>query len=356
MKLPHILLIARNTLYKQPGGDTVQVEQTAEHLRILGFHVDIALSGKDFKAENYEVVHFFNLIRPADIIAQLPKINRLIVSSIYVDYSDFERYHGGVLRQLLHRVLGKFGVEYLKTLVRWFNGSDKFPGWTYLLRGQRGSINAILQATDTLITATTVEQGLIRMDFPQLKINFARISLGSEHFKVSQTDNPDLHIANVARVEGIKNQLGLIRAVNTTSFGLDIFGDVAGNQHNYLEKCLKEGGERINFKGAYTHHQLAHILPQYKVHALPSFFETTGLASLEALAAGCSIVVADHPIQKELFGERAHYCNPSDHHSIQLAIEEAMKDRRDQRNWARENFSWDKAARKISDIYLKPQV
>lgn len=351
--MPHIILVSRSTLYLQPGGDTVQVEQTAEHLRRLGVGVDIAVSGAEYSPDCYDLVHFFNLIRPADIIRELPKISRLFVSSIYVDYAAHERLKGSFTRRLLHALLGKFGVEYLKSLLRWMNGTDKFPGWIYLLKGHRRSINSILQKAERVITASKIEQELIRTDFPNTKINFEKVNLGTEHFKPVEVVQPSLDVANVARVEGIKNQTGLIEAVNGTSYGLDLFGEVSSNQLSYLNKCVHLGGDRINFKGVYTHTQLASALPNYRVHALPSFFETTGLASLEALSAGCSIVVSNHAIQKELFGDHAHYCEPSDPDSIRLAIDEAMDDDRDQREWVLINYSWEKAAREILAIYLK---
>ncbi len=353
-KLPNILFISRATLYTQPGGDSVQIEQTAKYLRELGYQVDIGLSGSKLEPENYDVVHFFNLIRPADILRYLSRIKRLVVSSIYVDYSLHEKKEGSFLKKGLHRILNKFGVEYIKTISRWINGSDKFPGWSYLLKGQYSSIQSILLKAEIVVTATQSEQVLIGTDFPDLVVVYKQVKLGHEHFQPAEGNQKRTRIANLARIEGMKNQLGLINAVNQSQYELDLYGGVAKNQKAYLRKCMKVSGERIHFKGLLTHNQLEDLLPTYKVHVLPSYFETTGLATIEALSAGCQAVVSNHQIQKELFGEHAHYCHPKDTASIVDAIKNAMNSSTYHIEWVRRTFSWKKAAKEISAIYLKP--
>jgi glycosyltransferase involved in cell wall biosynthesis len=60
-----------------------------------------------------------------------------------------------------------------------------------------------------------------------------------------------------------------------------------------------------------------------KVHVLPSWFETTGLSSLEAAAAGCTIVISDRGDAGEYFGDQAFYCNPASPASIYETISKA---------------------------------
>lgn len=350
--MPDILIISRSTLYSQPGGDTVQIEQTAAELRRLGFRVDIKAGSNNLKPEDYDLVHFFNLTRPADLLRYLPWITRLITTSIYVDYSESEKQQAGTVRFLIRYLLGKHGTEYLKTIMRWLSGTDRFPGWQYLVLGQRASVKKILQASECIITASKFEQQMISDDFPGLAAQFQTISLGSEHFVPEDSVKRNMAVACVARIESLKNQLGLIRAQKKTEHTLDLYGMAARNQKKYLRACEREGIGKVNFKGQRTHEELQKLLPAYAVHALPSYFETTGLSSLEALASGCQIVVSEHPIQKELFGEHAHYCEPGNPDSIAQAVNRALNSKNDHRSWVREKFSWQKAAKEISDIYL----
>lgn len=59
-----ILMISRATLFTAPGGDTIQIMETASHLRELGVQVDIKLTNEEIAYSDYDIVHFFNMIRP----------------------------------------------------------------------------------------------------------------------------------------------------------------------------------------------------------------------------------------------------------------------------------------------------
>ena len=113
-----ILLLARASLHTQPGGDTVQVTETAHALKELGLDVTIALKGDDFPLARFDIIHFFNLGRPADILPYLPNIFvPIVVSTIYVEYGNGRFKHF---------------KEYAKTIARWVNKSDVYPGWLYI--------------------------------------------------------------------------------------------------------------------------------------------------------------------------------------------------------------------------------
>ena len=115
----HIVLLARKTLYTQPGGDTVQVEETASALRRCGHEASIVLAG-DALPRKANVLHGFNLGRPADLLPYFRSFKgKKILSSIYVDYSlaDQQRF------SVLYSLVGKHGLEYVKTIARALNGS-----------------------------------------------------------------------------------------------------------------------------------------------------------------------------------------------------------------------------------------
>ena len=66
--------------------------------------------------------------------------------------------------------------------------------------------------------------------------------------------------------------------------------------------------------------QLISYYQKAKVHVLPSWFETTGLSSIEAAVMGCNIVITDRGDTKEYFGSNAFYCEPSEPESILVAV------------------------------------
>jgi glycosyltransferase involved in cell wall biosynthesis len=127
----------------------------------------------------------------------------------------------------------------------------------------------------------------------------------------------------VGRIEGIKNQLNLIKALNNTRFKLVIIGSASTNQARYYEACKAEAGANVSFIGGLAQKELLAYYQRAKVHVLPSWFETTGLSSLEAAAMGCNIVVTRKGDTVEYFEDYAFYCEPDSPESIFAAVEKA---------------------------------
>lgn len=345
----NVLFTSRSTLFTQPGGDTLQVEQTAKYLRDIGHQVDIKLCGEPIDVNKYDVIHFFNIIRPADLKISIPKHIPLVVSSIYHDYSEYDQNYRGVFSSLLYKVFGKFGMELFKVKMRWLNGSDKFPGFKYFFKGHRNSIKTLLKQAQYMFTTSHQEADLIKKEIGFIP-PYKKINLGSEHISVSPA-NSRQGVLCAARIEGFKNQLNLIKALKETDIPLTLTGAAAANHSPYYDACKNEAGKNVTFKGRLSKEDLAQEFGKAKVHALISFYETTGLSTLEALKAGCNVVITDRGAQKEIFENRAHYCEPNNVKSIKVAVEDALNDNSNHQKWVEENFSWKKAAQEISDIY-----
>lgn len=350
-----VLFIARSTLFSQPGGDTIQVEETAYFLQRLGHEVDIKLRGHGIDVEQYDIVHFFNLFRPADILPYLRKIKKLVVTAIYVDYTEYDSQHRDLLFKMAHKLFGKFGPEYLKTLARFYRNNER-TGLYYFLNGQEKAIAKVLAHASHIITSSEQEWQAICSDFPQAgDIDHSCVRLGSEHFTVSKKPATEREgIICAARVEGIKNQLNLIRAIKKLpQLKLKLFGKPAANQKDYFQKCMAEAGEQVEYEGQANKQQLADAFASARVHAMPSFYETTGLSTLEALKSGCQVVISNRGGQKEIFENVAFFCEPTDPASIASAIEKAYAAKGNHQDWVKRNFSWKLAAEKTAYIYTK---
>src|SRR6516164_5516319 len=110
-----VAFISRASLFSDKGGDTIQIANTASQLRILGIEVDIFLADQKPEYARYDLLHFFNIIRPDDILPHI-SLSRLpfVVSTIYVDYSEYEKRARQGLSALLFRFLSPDLIEYLK--------------------------------------------------------------------------------------------------------------------------------------------------------------------------------------------------------------------------------------------------
>src|SRR5215470_17044460 len=101
-----VAIITRSTLHTVKGGDTYQVIRTAEGLKNLGITADIKLTNELIAYDQYDLLHFFNIIRPADILYHIHKSNKpFVVTPIFVDYSEFDKYHRGGLLGIIARFL-----------------------------------------------------------------------------------------------------------------------------------------------------------------------------------------------------------------------------------------------------------
>ncbi|MCC3152803.1 glycosyltransferase family 4 protein [Hymenobacter sp. BT770] len=324
-----VLMIARSTHFSAPGGDSTQIEMTAKYLRELGVEVDLKLSNQAIAYEDYDLLHFFNIIRPDDILphAQATAVP-FVISTIFVDYSEYERKcRTGPLR-VLNMVLNRDQLEYAKALARAVKNGDAIKSRYFLLHGQRKSVQHLASRAAMLLPNSHHEYQRLTAAY-QVDKRYQKVvnAIDPSLFGEGVVANPAFegHVLCVGRIEGLKNQLNLIQAVLGTSLQLTIVGKPAPNHMAYYEQCqrLAQNAPNVQFIPHMDHRTLAGLYKAAKVHVLPSWFETTGLSSLEAGALGCNLVVTRKGDTEEYFGDMAYYCEPDDVESIRGALLQA---------------------------------
>lgn len=350
-----VAIIARSTLYTVPGGDTVQALQTAAQLDKLGVAVNIYLSNDDIDYSKYDLLHFFNIIRPADILHHSQKAGKpYVVSTILVDYSEYDKqYRKGLGR--LFAYLPTDSIEYLKTIARWLLGRDALASKSYLWRGQRNSILQILNKAQLILPNSESEYRRVMKAYPS-RVKYQVVPNGIDpglfQYNAAATRDNNLVIC-VARIEGIKNQLNLIKALNNTRFRLLLIGNHSPSQQAYYKECRNIAAANIEFIEHLPQAQLVNYYQRAGVHVLPSWFETTGLSSLEAAAMGCNIVITDKGDTREYFGNNAFYCDPKSPESILWAIElaSAAEHKPNLRERILQKYTWAQAAKSTLAAY-----
>ena len=321
-----VAFIARSTLYSVPGGDTVQVKETACNLQEMGIKAEIKLADEHIDYDRYNLLHFFNLTRPADILFHSKKASKpFVISTILCNYSEYDKYHRKGIGKLFS-LLPCDRIEYLKTLARWVKG-DHLASIDYLWQGQRNSIVRVLKNAAMILPNSVSEYKRITQTYPcnakyTIIPNGIDVNLFQRNCSAQKDDNL---VLCVARIEGIKNQLNLIRALNNSRFNLVLIGSYAPNQKAYYDECRSMAASNVTFVDHVPQRELVNYYQRAKVHVLPSWFETTGLSSLEAAAMGCNIVITDKGDAKEYFGSNAFYCDPGDPESILAAVEKASR-------------------------------
>jgi glycosyltransferase involved in cell wall biosynthesis len=344
-----ILMISRATLFTSPGGDTIQLMETASHLRQLNVEVDVKLTNTAINYEKYHLIHFFNIIRPADILIHI-KRSRLpyVVSTIFVDYSELEKSIRKGLGGWITRLLEPDTVEYLKAILRFVINGEKINSFEYTIAGHKRSVQKVIKNARLLLPNSASEYHRLINRY-KIKQHYRVIpnAINTNLFQKPAKHSVDRTVIScVARIEPIKNQLNLIRALNGTQYKLLIVGRASPNNLRYYNQCKIEASDNVVFIDHIDQVELVDIYYSSKVHILPSWFETTGLSSLEAAVCGCNIVITDKGDTKEYFKDFAYYCNPGAPASILKAIDKAFHSpvNDNLQKHILTNFTWEKTA------------
>ena len=362
-----VLMQSRVSLFKVPGGDTIQILKTKEYLEKLGIEVDISIELQP-NLKEYDLVHFFNLIRPQELYLQAKSAKKqgkkVILSPIYGLYTEYDRRGREGFAKFLANLLSSGQIECLKVLVRAIKNREFHRGTLiFLTTGYRRLQKKILDLADFLLPNSQSEMNRIVKDFeldnfPYLVVpnavdrdlfrdNGTKINKESEKFKDC--------VLCVARIEGRKNQLNVVRAMRNLPYKLVLVGGIAPNHKRYFIQIKKNATKNIYILGRVDHHLLPQFYALAKVHVLASWMETPGLSSLEAGIMGCNLVIINRGDTKEYFGDYAYYCEPDSIDSIRQAITKAYEDpvNPELKKRILNNFTWEKTAEKTLEAYKR---
>ena len=350
----NVLFISRPTLFSTPGGDTVQMEKTKEYLeKNFDIQVSIETELASINYIEYDLIHFFNIIRPNNILPHLPSGLPYVVSPIYVDYSEYDQEARGGVFGKLSKLFGKGRTEYLKSIARWVKNGENPGAFYYLVRGYNKSIEKVLKNCRVVLPNSNSELNRLKNDFAfSSKSVVVPNAVDTSKFRELIGGNKSGVIC-VARIEGRKNQLNLIRAIKKTDIRLTIIGKPSPNHIGYYNQCRNEANDQVSFVDHINQEELRNYYSAARVHAMVSWFETTGLSSLEAAACGANLVISDKGDQREYFGDDVFYADPDNVDSIKDAIIKAYKTKPSQKllDRIRNEYNWEQTAKQTMSAY-----
>jgi glycosyltransferase involved in cell wall biosynthesis len=260
--------------------------------------------------------------------------------------------------KLAASILNADQLEYLKALARYIKNGDAINSSYYLWKGHRASIQYVARKCRMLLPNSNSEFKRFFHSY-HTECSYKTIPNAIDHtiFNDDVIPNSEFagHVLCVGRIEGRKNQLNLIHALKGTNIPLTIIGKPAPNHINYYNECRRVASLEPNVQVIehIEHSELARIYKAAKVHVLPSWFETTGLSSLEAGVMDCNIVVTKKGDTEEYFGDFAYYCEPDNTSSIKEAVLRAHNDpvNTNLKERIKEDYTWEKAAAKTLEAY-----
>ncbi|MCC7202171.1 MAG: glycosyltransferase family 4 protein [Nitrospirae bacterium] len=361
----NILFQSRNSLFKDHVGDTTQVLKTKEYLEKAGVKVDISLELEP-DVSRYDLVHIFNFTRPQETFIQARNAKKyhkkVVLSPIFVDYSEYDKKCREGIIKVLFKLLNKHQIEYCKILGKVIVTREIHKGNLLVLKkGVWNTQKESLKYIDLFLPNSQSEwrrfakeldihdalHQAVPNSVDQQLFNPEKLEIDPEHLQFKGC------ILCVARIDGRKNQFSLVQALKNYPGKLVFVGKTS--QHHNKDFIRLKNFDRPNtyFLGDIPHKKLPSLYAVSKVHVLPSYFETTGLSSLEAGAMGCNIVVSDRGDVREYFGNLAYYCEPDSIDSIRNAVLEAYNSPVNQAlsKHILENFIWEITASKTLSAY-----
>lgn len=159
----------------------------------------------------------------------------------------------------------------------------------------------------------------------------------------------------VGRIEPRKNQLQLLRALHGSGVRVVIVGNPTSDHAAYFAACKQAADEHARFVPRLAHEDplLASAYAACGCLVQPSWFETPGLAALEAGLAGAPLVVSRFGCTHEYFAEHARYVHPGRAAELRAAVTAAVQQPR-QPALARHiqaHFTWQAAASATARAY-----
>lgn len=360
-----VLFQSRFSLFLTPGGDTIQLLKTKEYLEKLGVQVDISLELEP-DVSQYDLIHIFNFTRPQETYLQAKNAKKyhkkVLLSPIFVDYEEYDKKGRSGIGNILFKVFNKYQIEYSKIAGRAIIGGEFHKGtFIVLQKGFKRTQKDALKYIDLFLPNSFSEWRRLTGEFNLSDSSYQIIPNAVDQF-LFNPDNVKIDpeytkykgcILCVAQIDGRKNQFNLIQAMKDVPEKLVLIGKVARHHHKDFLVIKNNKSQNVYFLGEIPHHRLPPFFSLAKVHVLPSFFETTGLSSLEAAIMGCNIVVSDRGDVRDYFGEFAYYCEPDSVDSIRKAVLKAYSSppHNDLRTHILKNFTWEITAEKTLLVY-----
>ena len=351
-----VLWLVRDNLEMHPGGDTTQVLQTKAGLERLGVTVEIE-KRRDWGPQGFDVVHLFHLDRLWEHLAACRRLRAdrvpAVLSTIYWPADEFDRGGRPGVQGALARLLDSDNYQTLRLLQRCgltTLRTASLRGWDRRLLSFRSAVRHLLNTVAVILPNSIAEHEVIEQRFgvrrPAVVVpNAANVSTFAPELGVPAGDQSG--VLCVGRIEPRKNQLMLLEALRGSGIRLTLVGQPGRFSRRYAERCRCIAGADTRFVAQCPAAELREFYRRARVHVNVSWYETPGLASLEAALCGCNTVVTPGGCTREYFGNEAYYCEPDDRRSIRTAVEAALAAEPSPGLAARvaREFNWDAAAR-----------
>ena len=337
-----VLYVNRPNCLVKIGGDTVQMLKTKEYLeKQFGITITICDDVNDLACfRDCDVVHMFNIQGADHTRAALEQCKRAkkkaALSTIFWDmgsasyvsmlykalrlkpspFAAKAEVAGHLLGTLAYGLVrGKSNVMFIKKHV----ARQILLDVDYLLPNSHEELELLSRVFNLDLAVLTRKATVV----PNA-VDVERVVGGPD----APTDLKG-YVLQVARIEPVKNQLNVVRALFKFRDIPIVFVGRSGDDRYFLDvKKVAEKRGNVFFLGEVPNDQVYGFYRRAACHVLPSFRESPGLVSLEALMCNVPIVVSDSrfcPTQYYQFDKYGYICDPYSTLSIRAAVLSAIE-------------------------------
>ncbi len=375
-----VLLQGRLRLMEIGGGDKVQIMNTAAELKKLGVDVDLSFE-LDADYSRYDIIHVFQLDWTPETYLYAKKAKKLgkplVLSPIHHSIEEVKKFDDnyvfGIRRIAKILLSDQHQRDTLKNINRALTDPLKrFPTLLSMFMGLKNMHTKTLNLADYVLVQTNFEAKDLEETYG-VKLKWSKVPNGvGEQFIQGDYDETffnevqrehalsEDYIICVGRIEPRKNQLSIIEAVaklrELGKTNADLLFVGTQSSKNHLEYVLRFRAALrkypwVKFVGYVPYIKMPVMFKHAKVCVSASWFESTGLTSIEALFCGTNAVAAGIPAH-ECLGDLVTYCEPQDVASISNAVEiELSKNRPNAPGEFLADYTWTNAAKKTLAVY-----
>lgn len=285
------ILLGRPNAHAVPGGDALQIEETATVLRSAGVEVLLPRTADEARAQLRagDTLNLWNVQRAPDW-ADLPERARAVGARLLITplFHPVERYHAE----------GRHGVA---SVARMLLDADRFAALRFGGKDLLARAAEVLSAADAVLLAHPDEESLLRAWCGAELRATAVVPPAIPAIPAATVERPfeGDFVLSVGRIEPLKNPLLSLSAARRAKLPIAFVGSLPplGKHLLHSRRFKREigaaGRRHARWLGSMSASAVRGLMEQARVHVLASWTEVLGRSTVEAALHGAAVVLSD---------------------------------------------------------------
>ena len=313
------------------GGDLVQARAIGKFLRGQGCQVEF-VTGHRFEPTGWDWAILFNAaLLPGTALGADQCRSRQVPYVLFPVFWDLRSIIPKGQRQALSRLLPadsarRRAVSRAGFALREMSFAEVRSGAKMLTAGNRQLVGQVVQGAAAVCPNSDAEAAHLARYLrasPDERWVVVRNGIWRDEIPsgVAWPDRTD-EVLCLGGLSPRKNSLVLVQAARESGIALRVVGQ-AEKLDSYVRAVMAAAGDNTVIEGFRPRTEVLKLVASVRAHAQVGFVETPGLATLEAVAAGCSAVVATSPVVEEYLPEGVWRVDPSSVASVASGLQSA---------------------------------